>query len=115
MQAQRADLLNLLPEHGWRVTGVAEDLEWWADEMWLLESAWSPVGTQAYMTFLVDPMFEGSRKKGEAVWAVTASSDKPMSRLQAEGEFTLSLGQGWKKRLPDFFQQLSSLRSRAIG
>lgn len=110
MHTQRTELLNLLPAHGWRLAGLEENLEWWADEMWRLESAWSPVGTPAYVTFLVDPMFEGSRKKGEAVWAVMASPDRPISRLQ-DSELTMSLGQDWKKRLPDFFQQLSSLRN----
>ena len=109
MQAQRTELLNQLSEHGWRVASVKEILEWWADEMWFLESEWSPVGSPAYVTFLVDPQFDGSRKKGEAVWAVMASPAKPMSRLQVEGEFTLSLGQGWKNRLPAFFDHLSLL------
>ena len=113
MQAQRTELLSQLPEHGWRVAGAEESLEWWADEMWLLESVWSPVGSRAYVTFLVDPQFDGPRKKGEAVWAVMASPAKPMSRLQVEGEFTLSLGQGWKKRLPAFFDHLSALRSKS--
>jgi hypothetical protein len=37
MQAQRTELLSLLPEYGWRVASAEEILEWWADEMWLLE------------------------------------------------------------------------------
>ena len=113
MQAQRTELLSQLPAQGWRVKGAEENLEWWADEMWLLESVWSPVGSRAYVTFLVDPQFDGDRKKGEAVWAVMASPAKPSSRLNVEGEFTLSLGQGWKKRLPDFFKQLPTLRSQS--
>ena len=113
MQAQRTELLSRLPEYGWRVTDPDEKLEWWADEMWLLESVWSPVGSRAYVTFLVDPQFDGERQKGEAVWAVMVSPAKPMSRVQVEGEFTLSLGQGWKKRLPDFFDHLSTLRSQS--
>lgn len=112
MQAQRTELLNLLPEHGWRLAGVEENPEWWADEMWLLESVWSPVGIHAYITFLVDPQFDGNRKQGEAVWAIMASSARPASRLH-EGEFTLSLGQGWKKRLPDIFEHLAALRGRS--
>ena len=111
MQTQRTELLNLLPAHGWRLAGLEENLEWWADEMWRLESVWSPVGTGAYITFLVDPMFDGNRRKGEAVWAAGASRAKPLSRRQAEEEFTLTLGQGWKNRLPDLFDHLSSLRS----
>jgi len=113
MQSQRTELLSQLPEHGWQVADEEENLEWWADEMWLLESAWSPIGSRVYITFLVDPQFDGDRKKGEAVWALMASPAKPSSRLDVEGEFTLSLGQGWKKRLPDFFAHLSALRSKS--
>lgn len=110
MQAQRAELLSLLPEQGWRVSFLEEDLEWWADEMWLLESVWSPVGSRAYVTFLVDPQFEGSRKKGEAVWAVMASLFKPVSNLRGENEHLLNLGQGWQDNLPLFFMLLGTLR-----
>jgi hypothetical protein len=112
MQAQRQELFNQLPEHGWRLANQEEELEWWADEMWRLESLWSPVGSLAYVTFLVDPMSDGERKKGEDVWAVMASSIKPVSRLEVEGEFTLSLGRGWKQELPTFFQHLAALRSQ---
>ena len=113
MQTQRTELLSQLSAHGWRATISEEDPGWWADEIWLLESEWSPVGGRAYVTFLVDPQFDGDRRKGEAVWAVMASAVKPKSRLQVEGEFTLSFGQGWKKRLPDFFDHLSTLRSQS--
>ncbi len=115
MQTQRTELLDRLPEHGWRVAGEEENLEWWADEMWMLESVWSPVGSRAYLTLLVDPMVGPNRRKGEAVWAVMASLTKPASRLSAEGEFTLSLGPGWKERLPEFFEHLSALRGQSSG
>lgn len=110
MQTQRTKLLNLLPEFGWRVAEIEENPEWWADEMWLLESVWSPVGCSAYITFLVDPQFEGNRKKGEAVWAVVASILKPVSHLQGETERLLSLGHGWRDDLPGFLAYLSILR-----
>lgn len=115
MRTQRTELFSRLPEHGWRVAGAEENLEWWADEMWLLESVWSPAGSRAYVTFLVDPQFDGPRTKGEAVWAVMASPARPTSRLRVEGEFTLSLGQGWKNRLPDLFEHLSALRGKRRG
>lgn len=113
MQTQRTELLNDLQEYGWRVSYIEENLEWWADEMWLLESIWSPAGNQAYVTFMVDPMAAPSRKKGEAVWAVTASLTKLTRPFSGEIEFTLSLGQGWKERLPNFFEHLSVLRDRS--
>lgn len=117
MQTQRTELLNQLPEHGWRVAGVEENLEWWANEMWLLESVWSPVGRRAYITFLVAPdapilPYDKTCKKIETVWAVMASPEKPSGRLSVENQFTLSLGQGWEKELPAFFEHLSVLRNQ---
>ncbi|MCM3873549.1 MAG: hypothetical protein ND895_22930 [Pyrinomonadaceae bacterium] len=110
MQAERQELLNQLQEYGWRVAHQDESLDWWADEMWRLESLWSPVGSLAYVTFLVDPQADGHRKKGEDVWAVMASAAKPISRLKVDGEFTLGLGRGWNQRLPAFFKHLAALR-----
>ena len=113
MQTQRTALLNQLKEYGWRVVGEEDNLEWWADEMWVLESVWSPVGSRAYVTFLVNQMAGHDRAKGEAVTGVMASSAKPTYLYDAgEGRFTLDIGQGWKERLPEFFRHLSMLRSR---
>lgn len=117
MQTQRTELLNQLPEHGWRVAGVEENLEWWAHEMWRLESVWSPVGSRAYVTFLVAPdapilPYDKTCRKIETVWAVMASPKKPSDRLSVENQFTLSLGQGWEKELPAFFEHLSMLRNQ---
>lgn len=118
MDTQRTEILNQLSSRGWRVTSINDSqLEWWADEMWLLESLWSPVGCHAYVTFLVDPQSPHSqtRKKGEAVWAVMASLMKP-ANWQSSGEnFTLTLGQAWQNRLPDFFEHLDGLRNYTDG
>lgn len=87
--------------------------EWWADEIWRLESAWSPVGARAYVTFLVDPQSSTrNRKKGQDVWAVKASPVRPVGWLNGAGEFTLGLGPGWKEELPGFFQHLIMLRNQ---
>ena len=115
MQTQRTSLLALLPEQGWQVARTEENLDWWADEMWFLESTWSPVGSRAYITFLVDPQFEGNRRKGEAVWAVMASLFKPTSYFQGEHEFIVSLGQGWKDHLPALFAFIGCLRGANPG
>jgi hypothetical protein len=111
MQTQREELLNQLSEHGWRIKQEESELEWRADEMWQLESVWSPVGTVAYVTFLVDPQSSGDRKKGRDIWAVVASRRKRVKLIREECDYTLSLGQGWRERLPGFFQHLASFRT----
>lgn len=116
MKAQRAEILTQLARHGWRASPVEDhELEWWADEMWSLESARTPVGARAYVTFLVDPQIPHgrARRKGESVWAVMASPAKPRDWQPDEQSLTLSLGRGWRQRLPEFFAHLA--RSRAAG
>ena len=114
MKAQKAEIQSQLSKRGWNIVEVEDDgLEWWADEVWRLESAWSPVGAHAYVTFLIDPQSSArNRKKGQDVWAVKASPVRPVDWLKGVGEFTLSLGQGWKVELPDFFEHLATLRGQ---
>lgn len=117
MKAQRAEIQSQLGKRGWNIVGVEDQsLEWWADEIWRLESAWSPVGARAYVTFLVDPQSSArNRKKGQDVWAVKVSPVRPGDWLKGVGEFTLSLGRGWEESLPDFFEHLAILRGREVA
>ena len=114
MKAQKKGLLDLLAKQGWLVTEVEEGTEWWADEIWLLESSWSPVGGRAFVTFLVDPQVSNSRsrRKGEAVHAVLVSPNRPGDWRWVPDGFTLYFGPGWAERLPDFSAHLSALRNR---
>ncbi len=116
MQTQKTELFEQLSAHGWSFTEVEDwNLEWWADEIWLLESTWFPLGRRAYLTFLVDPMIEDwqHRKKDESVWAVQISPSKPESRTSPEGSFSISLNQGWRKELSVLLKRLSGLRDES--
>ena len=111
MLTQRDEILAELGRRGWRATNLENlALDWWADEMWLLESEWSPRGREAYLTFLVDPMSDAHRKKGEQVWAAVVTARKPLGRMEASAAgFVLSL-KGWREELPGMFEYLSALR-----
>jgi hypothetical protein len=114
MLTQRTELAAQLPEHGWQVIGVEDSgLEWWADEIWLIESLWSPKGFRLYLTFLVDPMADGQRAEGQNVWAVGTSIERPVDRVSAQGKPLLSLGHGWRSHLTEFFAGLSGPRCDA--
>ncbi len=116
MKAQKAELFELISSEGWAFAKVDDwELEWWADEMWLLESVWSPIDARAYLTFLVDPAIEDwqHRKKGERVLSVEVSPSKPADRFSTSGSFVMSLNQGWQKELPKFLKHLSLLRDQS--
>ncbi|MFL6227241.1 MAG: hypothetical protein ACJ741_00520 [Pyrinomonadaceae bacterium] len=114
MSTQRDEILNQLRSQGWEAANLENHaLDWWSDEIWRLESVRSPVGRQAYLTFLVDPQINpAGRKKYEGVWAVGVTPVKPLSRVEAESKFVLSLGSGWKDELPKLLDYLSAMRAR---
>ncbi|HMS39364.1 MAG TPA: hypothetical protein PKE69_04005 [Pyrinomonadaceae bacterium] len=97
----------MLIENGWNITELeGGELDWWASEMWLIESVWSPIGATAYITFLFDPM------DAKEVWDVAASSKKLENRRDTASNFYLNIkSSGWKKELPEFIKSVSELRN----
>jgi hypothetical protein len=112
MLTQRNAIVVAMKERGWDVTEVDDSPdEWWADEHLALESCWAPVGAKVFLTFLVDPQSEGSRMKGEAVWAVIASTEPLELRPSSADGAWLTLGHGWESRLGDFVKNVDALRT----
>jgi hypothetical protein len=83
MEAYKTQLRQHLADHGWEVVEVLDSDVWWADEYWKVESRRNLWGFEIVVTFLVDPMWEGPRKKGQAVWAIAATEGIPTERLSA--------------------------------
>ena len=111
METQRLEIERTVSDHGWKIERIEQQSEWWADEMWLVESTRSPIGANAYITFLVDPQNDDPhRAKGNDVWAVMATSTRPSSWM--EGPHLLQLGSGWKANLPAFLDSLETLRKQ---
>ena len=106
-KTQAEELRRRLPEYGWECVEIEQPFEdeWWAAEIWRLESLWSPQGVQVYLTFHVDPM------DGENVDSVHTSAEHPYER--SSGDYpVMHLGHGWKKELPAFLEALSHFRDR---
>ena len=113
MTTQQRDLLAALAEAGWELAGPEDLHEWWADDVWMMRSVWSPQSSQFYLTFLVDPQLDIHRRrnKGEGVWAVKASRTLPTDWRTKDGEFCLTLGRGWEKELKAFVGKISGFRT----
>jgi hypothetical protein len=113
MVTQQEELYRQLETFGWRkVDGAEPDdqlLDWWADEVWVLESLWEPQECHVYLTFVVDPQWDSHRKKGQGVWGVTASLHGPAQWSDVE----LNLMRPGRRRegLPEFFAGLAKLRT----
>jgi hypothetical protein len=110
MDVRHSQMLAELSERGWRVNNrEREDLDWWADEIWAVESEWAPRGFAVYLTWLVDPQWDGHRQPGQAVWAVGTSLRRPASRSEAEGGPLMPI-KHWPGQLAGFLAGLSALR-----
>jgi len=122
MITQRNKIFDLLPGYGWEVINVEDHLrdsagpDWFIDEIWEVESVWTPKGLKVWITFLVDPQTPnlGERKKGQGVWAVKTGLRKPPESRIGDAEVYLSLNVGWEKRLPEFFSRLADLREQGM-
>lgn len=111
MKTYTQKMTDYLLVSGWEIITIYNnDLEWWADEIWQIHSTWSPQGSEAYLTFLVDPQHEGVRRKGEAVWAIGASKHLPKDRGEAEGIATITLNKQFKHNVLDFSLEMEQLR-----
>ena len=112
MTPQQTELLHRLSQAGWERAGNEELDHWWADEVWRMQSVWSPQTAHFFLTFLVDPELDPHRKRkpGEEVWAVLASGLLPLRWQGSEREITFTLGHGWADRLSDFIARLSAFR-----
>jgi hypothetical protein len=110
IKTQAAAIRASLSSRGWTVVEVEvlfED-EWWASEIWRLESNWSPQGACAFLTFVTDP-----QGRSHDVWAVTATRQRP-SRLPFDNGPTMRLLNVWQKELPKFIDELAQFREPPI-
>jgi hypothetical protein len=113
MESQKKQLEEGLTLGGWRIVDREPiSSEWWADEIWAIESVWRPVGFTLFLTFLVDLMQSGSRRPGEAVAAVSCSPGHPRTREEATDGPMIYLRPSWGQNLPGFLDSLKEIRDR---
>lgn len=114
MHAYKAQLRQALSDHGWEVVEVLQSHDWWADEFWKIESRRIAWGLTVVVTFLVDPMRDGPRKKGRGVWAIGATECVPTERPIECGiaEFSMMTGR-FDEKLAAFVAALDVYRNSA--
>ena len=69
----RDQILSRLAGLRWSLLAVETDGDWWLDEEWKLRSEGESYGLELHVTFVVEPQWEGNRKKGQGICCVRAS------------------------------------------
>ena len=113
IQAVAQHLEALLAGAGWRVQSKEVDEQRIEDEVWCIESTWSPQGATAYLTFIIDrhpPVGRG--KAGRAgIWRVRASRNHPERHRSDQGDdVNFYLEKHWIETCPEFVKNLSRYR-----
>ncbi len=107
-------LSGLLDSAGWCVEErETENLEWWADEIWVIRSEWHPTNFRLFLTFLVDRTHEGHRAKGQAVWALEATENMPKVGFPDENAVHLKLNPNFESGLEKFIDEIGVVRDSA--
>src|SRR5262249_20113879 len=115
METQQRELEARLEREGCRIVDRDRETDWWADEIWTVESTWRPVGCRIWVSFLVDPMHSGLRRKGEHVWAIGVTSARPQVVGDANAS-TFPIRHGhWSDSLDQVMVMIQSSRERVTG
>jgi hypothetical protein len=112
---QQAQIEGLLRDRGWRIVErTIMTASYWFDEVWAIESEWSPVGQKAFISFVVDRSVAMSpRPRGSFVSSVAVSRAEPLESSFGSEVF---LRPQWEKvGLPAVAALLDALRSRDAG
>jgi hypothetical protein len=106
---QRQQIRAGVVRRGWMVRDVdSAELEWWADELWELESRIRPQGSSAWLAFLVDPQAPSNRRPGTHVWAVGLAPRKPTELKSFL--CTVAIRHRWERAVAALYERLDSLR-----
>jgi len=107
---QRKTIYDSVRREGWSITEIEKfETDWWASEMWQLESTWSPVGKIAFITFMSDPQDITVK----VAWEARASLHRPESRTRWDFDFCrMSMKNRWQGELPKFIECLAKLRNQ---
>ena len=102
-----ADLIRRLVDQGWDVARCDREVGWWGDEVWTVESVWSPRGFTVFLTWLIDPMDNAT------VWGVRASLERPTDGGEAKSAASMSINH-WPRDVPEFLASLAAMRDAAL-
>lgn len=113
MNTQQRQLEQRLNDQGWHVLFRECGPDWWANEVWTIESAWRPVGKRLWISFLVDPMGNPYRND-PSVWAVAVTRTLPASNDEAT-QWTVPIRHCWEASLEKLMDRIAALRDQPVA
>ncbi|MEW6211643.1 MAG: hypothetical protein AB1631_24985 [Acidobacteriota bacterium] len=116
MSTYKKILLESLIDEDWELIEAFDcNHDWWCDEHWLIRSVRENWGIEVMIFFLVDPMWDTPRKKGQGIWAIAATDKFPERWGEAGSRIaTLTLSKRrFNQKLVSFLSSLNHYRRNA--
>ena len=107
-ETQKREIKSQIEKNGWRIINI-DDYEWWENEVWEIESVWSPIGAKAFVSFVVDPQIMRDKN---AVIFVMASPARPTFWSGDRSSFQVYFNNKWKQNLSEFINFLAKIRNQ---
>ncbi len=102
-----------LNKKNWEIVLIDTSGEWWDDEHWKVQFKFDQ-NIFFYICFIVDPQFEGPRKKGQGIYEIKASTEFPKNWNNDLSEFA-SISMTKRKfeiKLKEFVDDLEKYKKR---
>lgn len=99
----------------WEIVEIKSNLHWWDDENWWIQYSFDQK-ISFYLCFIVDPMFEGHRKKGQGIYEIKATTEFPKNWNDNSFKIT-SLDMTKRKfdiKLNEFLRDLEKFKEEKI-
>jgi len=111
MTTPQRRLKTTVEHRGWEIVEVIdENLPWWAYQVWVVESRWSPTDVRLRLTFVVHPLADDGPMRGWLDRAVISWDDLP-SCYSTDELAEMSMRHGWERDLEAFVGVLDRLRT----
>ncbi|UII24229.1 hypothetical protein [Fulvivirga ligni] len=100
-----------LIKRNWEIIEIDSNHEWWDDEHWIIQFKHNSE-IKFYLCFVVDPMFEGERNKGQGIYDIKASTDL-LTSWNDSGTLIASISMTKRKfniKLQEFILELENFK-----
>lgn len=100
-----------LIRHNWKIIEVGSNEDWWDDEHWKIQLRFDS-NISFYLCFIVDPQFDQTRKKGQGIYEIMASTKFPKNWNNTDNQIN-SIDMTKRKfniKLAEFLEDLNNFK-----
>ena len=103
---QKQRIQEALEANGWSLISKENRSDWWINELWTLESTWSPKGLRLFVTFIF--------VEDEFLWDASASFEGVSDCGDKDSIARFDLANKWESTLDQTIKEISKARDSMV-